>query len=288
MKVIFHGDDFGLTSGVNHGIVDAFKRGLLASTSLMAVGEAAEEAMALALENPGLDIGIHLVLADEPPLLPPEKLSTLISRHGLLLSRNRILRDIIVRKLDFAQVENEWCAQVERALKQNINISHLDSHQFIHLFPGLYNICRNISRRYNIPFIRNTMIEPSLSNAIATPGIGLNRLLQWFGLWGWTRLRTGAGNSHTGTTIPSVGFLHAGGRMDHTDVLNMLDILARKNEYSRVEFILHPGLYDTHTQNKYRHWGYCWENDLNLLVNTDLQKGLAMRNIETTSFGKEQ
>jgi predicted glycoside hydrolase/deacetylase ChbG (UPF0249 family) len=47
MKVIFHGDDFGLTPGVNHGIIKAFKQGLLTSTSLMAVGEAAEEAMDL-------------------------------------------------------------------------------------------------------------------------------------------------------------------------------------------------------------------------------------------------
>ena len=150
MRVIFHGDDFGLTPGVNQGIISAFKRGLLTSTSLMAVGEAAEEAMALALENPGLDVGIHLVLADEPPLLAPEELSTLISKNGLLPSRNEILTAIFSRKLDYGQVEAEWCAQVEKVLKPGIRISHLDSHQFIHLFPGLFNICRSISRRYHI------------------------------------------------------------------------------------------------------------------------------------------
>ena len=132
MKVIFHGDDFGLTPGVNHGIISAFKRGLLTSTSLMAVGEAAEEAMDLALENSGLDVGIHLVLSDEPPLLTSEALATLISRHGLLPSRNRILGAIFSRKLDYGQVEAEWCAQVEKVQKRGILISHLDSHQFVH------------------------------------------------------------------------------------------------------------------------------------------------------------
>ena len=288
MKVIFHGDDFGLTPGVNLGIVNAFKHGLLTSTSLMAVGEAAEEAMALALENPGLDVGIHLVLADEPPLLPPEDLSTLVTHQGLLPSRNRILKAIFSRKLDYGQVEAEWCAQVEKALKQSIKISHLDSHQFIHLFPGLFNICRNISRRYHIPFIRNTMIEPSISSAWGAPGVGLSRLMQWFGLWGWTRLMTVTDGFHSGTTIPSVGFLHAGGRMDCTLVFSILDKLAEKQWCSRVEFILHPGLRDNHTQNKYRHWGYFWEKDLNLLVNNNLRKGLETRNIKTTSFGKER
>ena len=286
MRVIFHGDDFGLTSGVNKGIIRAFKHGLLTSTSLMAVGEAAEEAMDLALENSGLDVGIHLVLSDEPPLLTPEVLSTLISRHGLLPSRNRLLGAIFSRKLDYGQVEAEWCAQVEKVLSTGIKINHLDSHQFVHLFPGLFNVCRLLTRRYNIPFIRNAMIEPSLSNSLVDPGIG--RLVQWFGLWGWTRFMALRGCFPSGATIPSVGFLNAGGRMDCATVLKTLDKLAKNKRCSRVEFILHPGVGDNHTHDKYKHWRYFWENDLSLLLNHDLRKGLEMRNIKTTSFGKER
>ncbi len=288
MKVIFHGDDLGLTPGVNRGIISAFKHGLLTSTSLMAVGEAAEEAMALALEHPGLDVGIHLVLADEPPLLAPEELSTLISKNGLLPTRNEILTAIFSRKLDYGQVEAEWRAQVEKVLNRDIEISHLDSHQFIHLFPGLFKVCRSISQRYNIPFIRNTMIEPSLFSALITPGIGLSRLLQWFGLWGWTRLLGATGEFPSEATIPSVGFLHTGGRMDCAMVLGILDKLAERRSCSRVEFILHPGMGDTHTHKKYKHWDYSWENDMALLLNNDLRKGLDMRHIKTTVFGKER
>jgi predicted glycoside hydrolase/deacetylase ChbG (UPF0249 family) len=287
MRVIFHGDDFGLTPGVNNGIITAFKHGLLTSTSLMTVGEAVEEAMDLALENPGLDMGIHLVLADEPPLLPPEDLSTLISHHGLLLSRNEILRAIFFRKLDYGQVKAEWCAQVEKMLKRGIGISHLDSHQFMHLFPGLFNVCRDIGQRYNIPFIRGTMVEPSLAGSFVVPGIGISRLMQWFGLWGWTQFMAIRGCFPSGATVPSVGFLHGGGRMDCPTVLGILDKLVEKRSHSRVEFILHPGVGDTHTHKKYRHWDYAWENDLALLLNKDLRKGLEMRRIKTTSFGKE-
>ena len=282
MRVIFHGDDFGLTSGVNKGIIRAFKHGLLTSTSLMAVGEAAEEAMTLALENPGLDVGIHLVLADEPPLLAPEALSTLISRHGLLPSRNRILRAIFSRKLDYGQVEAEWCAQVEKVLNTGIKISHLDSHQFVHLFPGLFSVCRHLKRRYDIPFIRSAMIEPSLSNSLIDPGIG--RLVQWFGLWGWAKFMALRGCFPSGETIPSVGFLNAGGRTGCTMILEILDKLAKSQRCSRVEFVLHPGMGDNHTHNKYKHWHYFWGNDLALLLNNDLRNGLKVRNIKTTSF----
>ncbi len=286
MNVIFHGDDFGITPGVNRGVVNAFKNGLLTSTSLMAVGEAAEEAIELALENPGLDVGIHLVLTDEPPLLAPEALSTLISRHGLLPSRNRIFRSIISGDLDYKQVETEWCAQTEKVLKSGIGISHLDSHQFIHLFPGLFAVCLRISRRYNIPFIRSTMIEPLLFGRSSIPGIG--RLLQWMGLWGWTRLMTIGGYLHTEAPIPSVGFLNAGGRLDYVTVLAILDKLVEDRSSSCVEFILHPGVGDKHTHEKYRHWHYFWENDLALMLNKDLRKSLEMRHVKTTSFRKEQ
>ena len=286
MNVIFNGDDFGLTSGVNHGIIRAFKQGLLTSASLMAVGEATEEAMALALENPGLDVGIHLVLADEPPLLPPTALSTLISETGLLPSRNRILGAVFSRKLDYGQVEAECCAQVEKVLAQGIGISHLDSHQFIHLFPGIFKVCLKIARRYHIPFVRGAMMEPLLSGALTDPGIGPGRLTQWACLKGWTRLMAVRGCFLPVSTVSSVGFINAGGRMDCTTVLGILDMLAAK-QCSRVEFMLHPGLGDNHTHHKYRHWRYLWEKDLALLLNNDLRKGLEMRNIETTSFGKE-
>jgi hypothetical protein len=120
------------------------------------------------------------------------------------------------------------------------------------------------------------------------PGIGLSRFLLWFGLWGWTRLLAATGRFPSEATIPSVGFLHTGGRMDCAMVLGILDKLAEKGSCSRVEFILHPGLSDNHTQNKYRHWGYFWENDLTLLLHNDLRKGLEMRHIKTTSFGEER
>ena len=286
MRVIFHGDDFGLTAGVNHGIIKAFKYGLLTSTSLMAVGEAAEEAMDLALENPVLDVGIHLVLVDEPPLLSLKILPTLFSPHGRLPSRNRILRDVFSRRLDYGQVEAEWCAQVERVLNRGIEISHLDSHQYLHLFPGLFNVSRSISRRYRISFVRGAMTEPVLFRRWTDSGMG--RLVQWIGIWGWTRLMAAAGCFSRETTIPSIGFLNAGGGLDCGTVLRILDHLSIHRSCTLVEFMLHPGMGDKYTRDKYPHWHYEWENDLNLLLNPDLRKGLDLRRIKTTSFEKEK
>ena len=55
-------DDFGFTPDVNDGIVEAHRRGILTATTLMANGEAFDDAVRLARETPTLDIGCHLVL----------------------------------------------------------------------------------------------------------------------------------------------------------------------------------------------------------------------------------
>ena len=58
-NLIFNADDFGLTSGVNRGIIESHQKGVLTSTSLMVTGHAVDEAVAMARENPGLSIGLH-------------------------------------------------------------------------------------------------------------------------------------------------------------------------------------------------------------------------------------
>ena len=127
------------------------------------------------------------------PLLPATALSTFVCRNGLLPSRNEMLKAIFSRKLDYGQIEAECCAQVEKVLTKGITISHLDSHQFIHLFPGIFRVCLNIARRYHIPFVRGAIMEPLLKGTLTDPGIGPGRWIQWTCLRGWTRFYGGKG-----------------------------------------------------------------------------------------------
>jgi chitin disaccharide deacetylase len=56
--VIFNADDFGYSCGINRGIVEAHRRGVVTATSLMVNTPATEEAVRLARELPDLDIEI--------------------------------------------------------------------------------------------------------------------------------------------------------------------------------------------------------------------------------------
>lgn len=64
IRLIVNADDFGLTTGVNHGIVQAHRRGIVTSTSLMVRRSAARDAARRAAAEPGLSVGLHFDLGE--------------------------------------------------------------------------------------------------------------------------------------------------------------------------------------------------------------------------------
>ena len=70
-RLIVNADDFGFTPDVNRGILAAHRDGILTATTLMANGDAFDDAVRLARDTPSLDVGCHLVLISGRSLLPP-------------------------------------------------------------------------------------------------------------------------------------------------------------------------------------------------------------------------
>ena len=63
VDLIVNADDFGWTSGINAGVVEAHTRGVVTSATLMVCKPAAEEAADLARAHPMLSLGLHVDLA---------------------------------------------------------------------------------------------------------------------------------------------------------------------------------------------------------------------------------
>jgi len=96
-------DDFGFTRDVNQGIIEAHQRGILTAATLMANGEAFEDAVRLARENPRLDVGAHLVLIGGRALSTPGR--------ALPVGIPQLLGSIAARRI---QIYNELSEQVKR------------------------------------------------------------------------------------------------------------------------------------------------------------------------------
>ena len=71
--LIVTADDFGISRGINNGIVETHLRGVVTSASLMVDRPASEEAVALARQCPRLSLGLHLELDGvDPSNVPAE------------------------------------------------------------------------------------------------------------------------------------------------------------------------------------------------------------------------
>ena len=170
-NLIVNADDLGWTEGVNRGIRDASRSGIVTSTSLLANGLAFAEALKTAKLAPGLGVGVHLNLSDGAPVAEPESVMSLLDGKGkfasgpesLLLKRAR-------RGLVLAEVEREWDAQIRKVRDAGIRPTHVDGHKHVHMLPGLFEIALRLAKRHGIEAIRVSLEESSLRAALSSAG----------------------------------------------------------------------------------------------------------------------
>ena len=80
--VIFSADDFGISEEVNEAVEAAHCNGILSTTSLMVAAPATADAIQRARSLPDLHVGLHVVLVNGRPALPPERVPALVDRNG--------------------------------------------------------------------------------------------------------------------------------------------------------------------------------------------------------------
>jgi hopanoid biosynthesis associated protein HpnK len=169
--LIVNADDFGWTEGVNRGIVEAHRNGIVTSTSLLANGGAFRHAVELAGENPKLGVGVHLNLSDGPPILPRWEVPSLVNENGVFWARPASL--FLRRrtgKLHLDEVEREWAAQIERIGNAGVAVTHLDGHKHVHMIPGLFAIALRLAQRYGIRAVRISVERGVPRDALAADG----------------------------------------------------------------------------------------------------------------------
>ena len=140
--LIVNADDFGFTRGVNAGIVEAHTRGILTATTLMANGDAFEDAVRLAKETPSLDVGCHLVLIGG---------KSVVTDLDLPASPAALVRAVIAGRI---RIYEELAAQVRKIAAAGIAPTHLDTHKHTHLLPPVLDAVARISAETGIRWVR--------------------------------------------------------------------------------------------------------------------------------------
>jgi chitin disaccharide deacetylase len=154
-RLILNADDFGMTIGVNEGIVRAHRDGVLTSATLMANGLAFDDAVRRAAGNPELGIGCHLVLVGGKPVAPAEKLASLIDAQGNLPdSLAAFVARVTAGIIKTDEIECELKAQILKIQSAGIIPSHLDTHKHTHAHPRVMEVVGKVAQEFGIRKIR--------------------------------------------------------------------------------------------------------------------------------------
>jgi predicted glycoside hydrolase/deacetylase ChbG (UPF0249 family) len=154
-QLVVNADDLGLTLGVNNGIFDAYDRGILTSVSLFANAPATADAIARVRSRPSLGVGVHLGLVDGTPMLPPNRVPTLVEDDGRLRTSWKPFIVACLRgRVSLEEVERELTAQIDRIRSEGIQLTHLDAHKHVHAFPPIFAIVARLAERFRISVVR--------------------------------------------------------------------------------------------------------------------------------------
>jgi hypothetical protein len=152
--LIINADDFGYSTGINYGIIHAFQRGVLSSTTMMANMPGFDEGVILAKENPELGIGVHLALTCGRPLRSDVK--TLIDERGNFRHLSFYEKKF---EIDTDELYQEWKEQIGKVMQSGIEPTHLDSHHHVNSLPLISEVFNQLAREYQLP-VRNNFSVP--------------------------------------------------------------------------------------------------------------------------------
>lgn len=245
--LIVSADDLGLTEGVTRAVLRGHVDGVVTATSLLAVGRVFDGAVAMLADTPTLDVGAHLaIVGEDPPLLTAREIPTLVDKRGTfpLSYRSVVLRGLTGR-LDPDDVRREFRAQLDRIDSAGVRVSHLDTHQHVHLWPAVAAVVAELAAEKQISAVRTP-----LSHRLLPVGWGVNALSK--------RLRRRLHITGLTTTETYAGLDEAGSFGQARLKRSMARIPAAART---VEINTHPGEAADPDLQRFA-WGYHWADEL--------------------------
>jgi hopanoid biosynthesis associated protein HpnK len=286
-NLIVNADDLGWTEGVNRGIRDASRGGIVTSTSLLANGMAFGEALKTAKLAPGLGVGVHLNLSDGAPVAEPESVMSLLDGKGRLASGpESLLLKRARRGLVLAEVEREWDAQIRKVRDAGIRPTHVDGHKHVHMLPGLFAIALRLAKRHGIEAIRVSLEESSLRAALSSGGrhnsvVVMRQGVQARGLKLLARdAREQARRAGIATTDYFCGIAQTG-ELTREGV----ELFLRSLPEGTTELMCHPGYADEALQKSATRLQASRQNELEILSDTRIRNLVASQGIRLIDYG---
>jgi len=159
-RLIVNADDLGYAEGVNEGIINAHKNGIVTSTSLMVSGRATSHGVRLTKQNPKLGLGLHFQIED--------------SDLQVVWQAKRAIAAVLIEK-----TQKEFLTQVETFKKLVGKLpDHVDSHHHVHATPRIFPFIRKWCQENDIPYRSKVNFIDSFFGMPSAKAISIGNLIK--------------------------------------------------------------------------------------------------------------
>jgi chitin disaccharide deacetylase len=282
-RLIINADDFGLTQGVNRAILEAHCNGVVTSSTLMANGQAFNDAIERVKSASRLSVGCHVVLVDGLPVLGRRHASTLSDKNAgdgrFRENLSGMALRTLVGSIDPDEIEAEVTAQIRKLQAAGVVVSHLDTHKHTHIFLRVLRPLLRAARACGVLAVRNPFGPVRFSILAKYPRLWkrcgqvavLNRLGGSF--------RKSVADAGVLTTDGTVGVVGTGA-MD----LNLFEVIIDSLPEGTWEFVCHPGYNDAELDNIRTRLRESRAEELRLLTSPEAREILARSGVQLISY----
>ena len=274
-QIIVNADDFGRHVLINRAVERGVTDGVLRSATIMPGGAAFDDAAELAARSPKLGVGIHLTLVNGNPVLPPAEIPSLVTEAGIFVDDHTAFAVRLLRgAVNLDEVRAELGAQLRRVEAAGIHPTHADSHQHMHVLPGVIDIVLDLCRAAGIPAMRAPR-APLFAGSFG----GIGQLIGRTGLAILTH-RAAAKAQRRGIRVPD----HFAGIVagEAVDTATLTGIAASLRD-GVTEVMLHPGT-DNAVLIRDCLWDHDFEAELSALSAPAVRDALAAAGAEIVNF----
>jgi predicted glycoside hydrolase/deacetylase ChbG (UPF0249 family) len=268
-QLIVNADDLGLHPRIDQGIFEAARKGIVTSASVLASGRTAAAAIEQS-NHIGLGLGLHLCLTSHlTPCARPHDVRWLAPGGRFRRDWAELSTAWMTGLVPTAEIEHEFRAQYAVAQSLGAPIDHLDTHQHLHLLPGITAIVEGLAIEWNLP-LRWPQETPQL-RWLAHPASAAKSLL----------LSTLAGFKAPSSArrVAAIG-VHESGRLTEQRLLRLLRTMPHR---AVTELTCHPG-FEPGSVAEDPTWRYQWEAELAALTSPSVKAELISHDLALTTY----
>ena len=255
--LLVNADDFGLHADINRGISECVERGCAQSVSFSASGHAVDWKKLQEWTRHGVFVGIHVTLVGEPWATDGRLLRSWKDLAAQLLLQGRAIKDDVNR-----EIRRQFQLCNENGLDPR-TLSHVDSHQHVHVFGGVWQPCLELARKYGIPRIRVPWCPSLHSIRKSVGGVALQAI---------SRRRA----TEVNEPLACLGIAHTGRNTFATFSAELgYAAHAASGARSGVELVVHPGVNTPDLESRYAEWGFNWTGEREALLSTQFAEAVS-------------